>query len=89
MTKPAITFALLRQLLSDLDFTEVVVPKSHIGFHHAASGAEIFLPVYKPNQLVAPRHLLLARVMLDGKGLMDGDEFDRIVASNSLKHSAS
>ena len=51
MIKPAITFALLRQFLLGLDFTEVVVPKSHIGFHHAASGAEIFLPVYKSNQL--------------------------------------
>jgi hypothetical protein len=89
MNKPTIPFSVLRQLLLDLDFTEVVVPRSHIGFHHAESGAEIMLPNYKSNQIVAPRHLLMVRIMLDGKGLLDGERFDEFVASGTAKLSAS
>jgi hypothetical protein len=29
------------------------------------------------------------RTMLDGKGLLDGEEFDRIVANGLTRHSAS
>jgi hypothetical protein len=89
MTKPKLSFAVLRRLLLDMGFTEIVVPKSHIGFRHADSGAEIMLPVYRANELVAPRHLLLARVTLDAKRLMDGDKFDEFVESRSAKQSAS
>jgi predicted RNA binding protein YcfA (HicA-like mRNA interferase family) len=76
----AITFAELCRLLLDLGFTEVVVPKSHVGFFHADSETEIFLPIHRPNQGVAPRHLAVVRTMLDAKGLQDGEEFDRLVA---------
>jgi hypothetical protein len=89
MTRPKIPFALVRQVLLDLGFRETVVPASHIGFRHAETGAEIMLPVYRSNQRMAPRHLLLVRVTLDAKGLMDGDEFDDFVDSRSVKQSAS
>ncbi len=89
MTKPRISFALLRQFLLDLGFREVVVPESHIGFHHADTDAEIMLPVYRPNQHVAQRHLLLVRVTMDAKSLMDGDEFDAFVASRAVQQSVS
>src|SRR2546427_1657916 len=39
----------------------------------------IALPLYRSNALVAPHHLAQARIMLDAKRLMDGDEFDRLV----------
>jgi hypothetical protein len=87
--KPAVTFAELRQLLLELDFQETVVPRSHIGFHHDRTGAEVYLPVYRPGQVVAPRHLLMVRVMVDAKGLMEADKFDRFVASSTLKGTAS
>jgi hypothetical protein len=89
MSKPAISFADLRRLLLDLTFTEVVVPKSHMGFLHADSETEIFLPIYRPNQRVAPRHLAVVRTMLDTKGLLDGEEFDRLIADVAAKHSVS
>jgi hypothetical protein len=89
MSRPAISFADLLQLLLDLAFIEVVVPKSHVGFLHAASETEIFLPIYKPNQRVAPRHLAVVRTMLDAKGLQDRDEFDRLVADVATRHSVS
>jgi hypothetical protein len=89
MSKPAISFADLRRLLLDLAFTEVVVPKSHVGFLHADSETEIFLPIHRPNQRVAPRHLAVVRTMLDAKGLLDGEEFDRLVADVAARHSVS
>ena len=36
-----------------------------------------------------PHHLVTVRIMLDRKGLMDGDAFDDFVASASVKQSAS
>jgi hypothetical protein len=89
MSKPGLTFSGLRQLLLDLQFSETVVPKSHIGFRHESSGTEIMLPIYKASQVVAPRHLAMVRLMLDTKGLLDGAEFDQRVASESVRHSAS
>jgi hypothetical protein len=89
MTKPRIPFSTLRQLLLDLDFGEVVVPGSHVGFHHAASGAEIMLPAYRTDQIVAPRHLLLVRVTLDAKGLMEAGKFNEFVDSHSAAKSVS
>lgn len=79
----------LRRLFKDLAFTEVVVPKSHVAFLHAGSETEIFLPLYRSNQKVAPRHLVAVRTMLDAKGLLDGDEFDRAIAAAGLEHPAS
>ena len=89
MSKPAISFADLRRLLLDLAFAEVVVPKSHVAFLHADSATEIFLPIHRSNQRVAPRHLAVVRTMLDAKGLLDGEDFDRLVADVAAKHSVS
>jgi hypothetical protein len=89
MTEPRIRFSKLRQLLLDLEFTETVVPGSHIGFRHDPSDTTIMLPCYKGNEIVAPRHQAPIRTLLDGKGLLSGEEFDRILASGSVEQSAS
>lgn len=89
MSKARITFGQLRQLLLDLGFTETVTPRSHVFFAHQGSGAETALPIYRANQVVMEHHLATVRIMLDGKGLMDGDAFDDFVASVSTKQSAS
>ena len=89
MSRPAFSFTDLRQLMTGLGFTEVVVPRSHVGFLHADSETEIFLPIYRPNQRVAPRHLVAVRAMLDAKELMDAEEFDRAIADIVAKHSVS
>jgi hypothetical protein len=47
------------------------------------------LPIYKVNEIVAPRHLVPVRTLLDVKGLLPGDEFDRILTSGSVEQSAS
>jgi hypothetical protein len=89
MSKPAISFADLRRLFLGLGFTDVVVPKSHVAFLHAGSETEIFLPIYRSSQRVAPRHMAVVRHMLDVKGLLNEEEFDRLVADVAVKHPAS
>jgi hypothetical protein len=83
-----ITFARLRDLLLSLGFTESVVPKSIHGFIHADTETEIFLPIYRIRQAVAPHHLALVSVQLDQKGLLDAADFDKLV-TDSAEHSAS
>lgn len=89
MSKPRFKFSSLRSLLSDLGFKEVPVTKPYIGFAHDKSEASIIVPPYRNNALVAPHHLAQVRVMLEAKGLMAGEEFDRLVAAAPVRHSAS
>jgi len=67
MSRPRIRYAKLRQLLLGLEFTEIVVADSHIGFRHELSDTTIMLPIYKGNEMVAPRHFVPVRTLLDGR----------------------
>jgi predicted RNA binding protein YcfA (HicA-like mRNA interferase family) len=89
MRNPKITFAQLRQLLFDLGFAETVTPKSHVFFAHEPSGAEVALPIYRPNRIVLPHHLVTVRITLDANGLMEAGEFDEFVGSVAAQKSAS
>jgi hypothetical protein len=89
MSEPRFKFASLRHLLSDLGFVEVPVSKPYVGFQHDESDTLIVLPSYRSNSSVAPHHLAQVRIMLDAKGLMAADDFDRLVASIPKQHSAS
>jgi len=89
MSKPRVKFSSLRHMLLDLGFKEVPVTKPHIGFQHDESDLLIVLPSYRGNSLVAPHHLVYVRIMLDGKGLMAAEEFDRLVSNVAVRHSAS
>ncbi len=89
MSDRRITFAQLRRLLLEIGFTETVAPKSHVFFAHQPSGAEFALPVYRANRIVLPHHLAMIRTTLDATGLMEGDEFDEVLAAASTKQSAS
>ncbi len=71
-----LTFAALRRILLDLDFEEIVVPGSHIGFKHAPSGAVMMFRPYKPNERVGLADLLSVRRELDERGLLSADSFD-------------
>ena len=89
MSPPRIKFGKLRQLLVGLGFREVVLSESATGFQHDPSDTLIVLPTYNANRIVLPHHLATVRIMLDGKGLMDGEAFDDLVASVAAKRSAS
>jgi hypothetical protein len=88
MSKPRFTFSHLRHMLLDLGFKEVPITKPYIGFQHDDADLLIVLPPYRGNALVAPHHLVYVRMMLDGKGLMDAEEFDRLAANVPVKHSS-
>ena len=85
MPKSCIRFSQLRQLLLDLEFAETVVPESHVAYRHEPSDTVILLPLYKANELVAPRHYVPVRTLLDAKQLLDGAEFDRLLPSSLAK----
>jgi hypothetical protein len=94
MSKPRFEFASLRQLLFGLGFKEVPVntppgvTKPQVGFQHDDSDLLIVLPSYRSRSSVAPHHLVYVRMMLDGKGLMEADEFDRLVGNVPTPRSA-
>jgi hypothetical protein len=89
MTPPRIKFAELRELLFGLGFREVAFSESAVGFQHDPSDTLIVLPIYTANRVIRPHHLASVRIMLDGKGLMDADAFDELIASVAGKRSAS
>ncbi len=89
MAKPRVTYAELRRMLLDLGITETVVPRSQVFFAHQRPGAEVALPIYRPNRLVMPHHLIAVRITLDATGLMDRADFEDFAASTSMKQSAS
>jgi hypothetical protein len=76
-------------MLLNLGFKEVPVTKPYIGFQHAEPDLLIVLSPHRSNSLVAPHHLVYVRMMLDGKGLMDAEEFERLVAEVPVRHSSS
>jgi hypothetical protein len=89
MSKPRFKFSDLRQMLLDLGFREAAVRKPNIGFQHDESDLLIALPPYRRNSVVAPHHLVYVRMMLEGKGLMAAEDFDRLVADLPVHHPAS
>jgi hypothetical protein len=87
MPEPRMTFSALRQLLTGLGFREVPVKKPFIGFEHEENPDAWFVfPAYRGNSRVAPHHLAAMRVQLDGWGLMEADDFDRLVGVVPARH---
>jgi hypothetical protein len=89
VSETRIRFATFRDFLSDLGFRQVDVSDAHTAFQHDTTDTLLALPVYKANQYVAPHHLAMFRAQLDAKGILDGDDFDRLVASARIKQTAS
>jgi hypothetical protein len=101
VNKTSFRFSSLRRMLLDLGFKEHrllwdqefrdgAVKRTSIGFQHDESDTLIVLPgYYRSNSRVCPHHLVSVRIMLDAKGLMDAEDFDRLVARASAQPSAS
>ncbi len=88
-TAPRMTFSALRRLLSELGFREVPVKKPFIGFEHEDDPDAWFeFPAYRGNARVAPHHLAAVRFQLDAWGLMEADDFDRLVGVIPSPHPA-
>jgi hypothetical protein len=84
-----IKFSELRELLAELGFRQVPISREHVGFQRDNSDTFLAIPVYKDRELVAPRHVIAVRVMLENAGLLSGEEFDRRWGAEVVKPSAS
>jgi hypothetical protein len=89
MAEPRIPFARLCAFLSDLGFRQVSLSEAHMGFRRDDSDTLIAMPVYRPHEMVAPRHLVAVRVMLDNHGILDASDFDRRIAERPVRQSVS
>ena len=90
MTEPRLRFSGLRHVLVELGLHQVVVAKPFIGFQHDGSRSSDRVACIPKQFSGRPRSSsLCAHMMLDGKGLMDADEFDRLVADDPVQHSPS
>ncbi len=90
MIKPRFRFSSLRRMLLDQGVQEGPIKRTFIGFKHDESDTLIVLPgYYRSNSWVYPHHLVSVRIMLDAKGLMDAEDFDRLAAESSVQPSAS
>ncbi|HZU35490.1 MAG TPA: hypothetical protein VFA18_06270 [Gemmataceae bacterium] len=80
-----------RRLLAEVGFEEVAATteKPHLAFRHEPTDLLIVLPPYRKNAAVALHHLVYVRTMLDGQGLMDTEEFDRLAGGLPAPRSAS
>jgi hypothetical protein len=77
----------LREILTDLGFGEVGLPGNHIAFEHATSDAFLAMPKYRSNQYVAPHQLIMVRMQLDARGILDADEFnERLETDTARRH---
>jgi len=76
MPNNTITFAALRQLLSDLGFVEKVLPQSHVVFEHAPSDTIFVFRPYRPRDRVADYDLVGVRRHLDERGLLECGDFE-------------
>ncbi len=89
MPDPHIKFAELREILLQLGYEQRALPEGFLGFQRGEPDTLIALPAYKNGEIMAPRHLASVRVMLANQRVITADEFDQLLASASIKHSAS
>ncbi|MBY0526548.1 MAG: DUF58 domain-containing protein [Gemmataceae bacterium] len=75
MTK-SIPYAELRQLLKNLGFQTEPFRGKFIRFVHSPDTVFVFRP-YQPGDPVRSIDLIAVRKLLDERGLMDADAFDR------------
>ena len=68
----------LRQLLLDLGFTDRTVEDSHTMFRHNDTDTILLFTLHKSGDAVRPTERVKVRRMLDERGLLAGEEFDRM-----------
>ena len=88
MPAPRLRFSALRRILLELGFKEIPVTKPRVGFRHEGADLPLVFPAYRGNSFVAPHHFAYVRVMLDGFGILDEDDFDRLATANAARRPA-
>lgn len=71
-----VTFAQLQGLLEKLGFRGTTHP-THLTFQHTASDTVFLFRTYRATDAVTPANLAVVRRMLDERGLMPADRFEK------------
>ena len=79
MKTSSVTFAQLRRLLLDLEFSETR-GETFWRFDHPASGAIFLFPPYVPSDRISMADLASTRRHLDWRGLLSSHAFDDSLA---------
>lgn len=79
-----LSYADLEEILSRLGFHPVSVIGKQKVFENAPWHAIILLPPYQGNEPVRPHHLVTVRTTIVGKGIVDADAFEDLVAERLL-----
>jgi predicted RNA binding protein YcfA (HicA-like mRNA interferase family) len=75
MRNNTFTFGDLDRLLSELDFTKIIVRGSHVAYEHP-SGALLMFPPRRAQEKVDQKTEIVVRKTLDEFGLMERDQFE-------------
>jgi predicted RNA binding protein YcfA (HicA-like mRNA interferase family) len=70
-----VTFAQFDAVLEQLGFKKTIVRGSHVNYEHANTGAFLLAQIHKPNDLVPTYVLFGARVDLERQGVIDREDF--------------
>jgi predicted RNA binding protein YcfA (HicA-like mRNA interferase family) len=83
-----VTYGDLSQIVRDVGFTDETAPGSHTVYRHARSDTLILLAPHAAGEVARPIDVKYIRRVLDEKGLLDGEEFDRRIAAAYASHMA-
>lgn len=74
-----IPFAQFDSVLRELGFQKKVVPGKHIAYFHEASDTVMAVRLMEPDELVPDYQMAATRSQLDGRGIIDADEFEEML----------
>jgi hypothetical protein len=83
MKSNAFSFATLQQLLKGLGFVRKKVDGPQLVFEHSPSDTWFLFRAYKPRDKVTAADLIGVRKILDGRGVLDEDDFDELLHQSS------
>lgn len=79
MLKP-VTHGHLLTLLNELGYTSRVIDRHNVVYEHKSTGSLIFLPNCPPDTPAREGDYIQMRSQLDGRGLMERDDFEMYFA---------
>ena len=74
-----IRYADFERVLTDLGLHRARVDGPQIVFENAEHEILLVLPPYQPDEMVRPHHWMSARHTVDGMGILDRDNFDKLL----------
>jgi predicted RNA binding protein YcfA (HicA-like mRNA interferase family) len=78
----AITFGAIESLLIGLGFVRLQTAGDHRAFRHEETHTLIVLPGGPANRELDGIHRAMVRRMLDARGVLDGEDFDTLLAQS-------